>query len=370
MYSQILWAQGEVHIGLHMDKEVHRMEFVIDTGSYELWANGELVATLHPGNKFELVVYKTSLIRVITKDTIYDRNYMVMIKGVEDYSEFAFRMPEIDTLEYVYQGGLTLTSRSRNLWMINIIDIQKYLMGVVRAEIGDLSELEFLKAMAVVSRTYIMRNRRRHESDGFDLCDRTHCQVYSGNLRISAGIRNATISTKGLVVVDEKGRLINAVFHSNSGGQTVGSEYVWGGTCSYLKSKPDPYALRGRNYSWEFKIPVMKWKEYLSRKTKTKVSTYYCDTTFVRAKYYYSNNTRILLADIRKDLKLRSTYFTMETKGDTLVFNGRGYGHGVGLSQEGANRMAELKYSYKDIIKYYYQRVDIIDYANWQFQVH
>ena len=146
----------------------------------------------------------------------------------------------------------------------------------------------------------------------------------------------------------------------------MASEAVWGAKVSYLKSKSDPYSLYGRHFQWQRKIPRNDWEKYLSRKTGNKVENFSCDTTFVRSKYYYCSNKAIPRTEVRKDWRLRSTYYVMEIEGDMVVFKGRGYGHGVGMSQEGANKMAQLGYSSEDIIKFYYTGVTVVDHMSWE----
>ena len=100
--------------------------------------------------------------------------------------------------------------------------------------------------------------------------------------------------------------------------------------------------------------------------TGVKVEYFNCDTSYVRSKYYYCSNKAILRTDIRRDWRLRSTYYTMEIEDESIIFKGRGYGHGVGMSQEGANKMAQLGFASKDIIQLYYVGVNVVEHKSWE----
>ena len=168
------------------------------------------------------------------------------------------------------------------------------------------------------------------------------------------------------MIVDKDNKMISAAFHSNSGGQTINSEDIWNIPTSYLKSVQDTFSLKMPNATWEYKILATNWLEYLSTRFNYKIAdpvkknyalTYKQDTRQV----YFADS--IPLTIIRNDLGLKSTWFSIvDQQGGYLIFKGKGYGHGVGLSQQGAIRMAQLGYSYLEIIKYYYKDVNVVDY--------
>jgi stage II sporulation protein D len=125
---------------------------------------------------------------------------------------------------------------------------------------------------------------------------------------------------------------------------------------------------------WQKKIPKSDWLSYLSLKQKYPLEdslSYNQSLAFSqtngREVYFANKDLKIPLKNIRSDWQLKSTYFSIEQKNDTMVFNGRGYGHGVGLCQEGAMRMAVLRISFKDIINYYYTKVHLVDLAVLNF---
>jgi len=160
-------------------------------------------------------------------------------------------------------------------------------------------------------------------------------------------IKQAVMHTSGLVIVDTANQLITATFHSNSGGQTLNSEDVWSKETSYLKGTSDPFSLEQRNTLWQDSILVTDWLIYLQANgINTSDDIAKLDNLFfeqpIRKKFYTYNEDTISLRKIRTDFNLRSTWFSIKPEGNYLIFYGKGYGHGVGLSQEGAMQMVKV----------------------------
>jgi len=209
--------------------------------------------------------------------------------------------------------------------------------------------------------------------EGYNLCDQVHCQVYYGTCQ-SSSIFEAVKSTHHLVIVDKDLNLIVAAFHSNSGGQTVNSEDIWGSKKEYLRSVKDTFSIGMPSYRWQKKMALTEWIRYL-KKYKYPVDDSEAlnfATNFKqynRSVYLHYNHIKIPLKNIREELKLMSTFFdiSLNATKDTVIFSGRGFGHGVGLSQEGAMKMAKLGLNYKQIINFYYQNVILIDLKKLNF---
>jgi stage II sporulation protein D len=156
------------------------------------------------------------------------------------------------------------------------------------------------------------------------------------------------------------------VFFSNCGGQTANSEDVWNSEVYYLRSVKDSFCLGQNNANWTKKIPKSDWEKYLIAKGFSKewfeeeecaLEYFQCQ----REKDFEKNNISIPLVDIRKDWKLKSTFFDVEVDGNYVILKGKGFGHGVGMCQEGAMNMAEKGYTYIDILHHYYKGVHMID---------
>jgi len=126
------------------------------------------------------------------------------------------------------------------------------------------------------------------------------------------------------------------------------------------------YCAQGKNAKWEFKVSIEKWKNYLTENgfhlDKDISPTTFNFLQINRRKFYRIGNDSISFQKLRNDFKLKSAFFSIETKDGMVYFQGRGYGHGVGLCQEGAMQMAVLGYSYREILQFYYPRTLIIDF--------
>lgn len=355
-----------IFAGILTYKRLEKIEFHVREGVYEVWTNGKKDFEMNINEKVAISAER-DFVKIYSGDTLTSKNFLIRFNGTKDENIFGVRLlNERDTTIYKYEGGLLVTAVGKRLKLINIVSVEEYLKGVMKAECGELDEEEFLKAMAVVSRTYTLRNMYRHVGEGYDLCDKVHCQVYKGMNDVSDKIIKAIEETTDEVIVDKSRNLINAVFHSNSGGQTLGAESVWSSKESYLKSKSDPFSAYGIRYVWTKTISVEDFKKYISKKTGTAPPKLSLRTQFNRDDLYYSPEIKIPLNEMRNDLSFNSTYFISKQEGDYITFEGRGNGHGVGLSQEGASRMAKQGHKYNDIIRYYYSGIDIINYQTWK----
>jgi stage II sporulation protein D len=175
------------------------------------------------------------------------------------------------------------------------------------------------------------------------------------------------------VIVDKNLNLITAAFHSNCGGETANSGDVWAADLPYLKSTHDTFCTQMPNANWQRKIARTDWLNYLETKHKYPVTdSAACYkalhmTQFDREKEYVYGSIRIPFKTIRSDWQLKSAYFSIAEFKDSVLITGRGYGHGVGLCQEGAIRMAKLGYTCEYIISYYYRNVEIVHLSRLDF---
>jgi stage II sporulation protein D len=265
-----------------------------------------------------------------------------------------------------YSGDLQCFPDLGTLVFINISDVEKYISGVVMAEGGAGKNLEYFKTQAIIARTYMYKYFDKHSSDKYNVCDNTHCQAYNG-FSTDTLLNKATLETRGLVILDKDSSLIISAFHSNCGGETSSSDDVWLSGQPYLKSVVDPYCITSRNATWRKSYPVNEWLSYI-RKSGYKgnienpsIFNFHQDS---RLTDYKIGSLKIPLRTIREDLNLRSTFFSVFAVGDSIILKGRGYGHGVGLCQEGAMEMAARGFNYKQIIDFYYFGVLISDIKN------
>ena len=266
-----------------------------------------------------------------------------------------------------YTGKIRVSSENGVLKIINVIDESDYLTGVLRGEVGYDKSNSLYEVHAILSRTYARFYKDRHRSEGFELCDQTHCQVYKGYYDYKY-YHQAIQSTKNLVVIDSlKGDLAELLFHSNCGGQTCASEDVWRSTLTYCRSIRDTFCLRSEQAIWQKQIPLEVFCNKLNLGipidsiTQNLLCEAICSFSNKRPEILSIGNKKFKTTDLRTRLNLKSAWFDWECKGDSVLLYGRGFGHGVGMCQEGAIRMSELGYSPKQIIKHYYRNVIIAE---------
>jgi stage II sporulation protein D len=266
----------------------------------------------------------------------------------------------------LYSGDLQCFPDLGTLVLINISDIEKYISGVVMAEGGRGKNLEYFKTQAIIARTYMYKYFNKHIADRYNLCDNTHCQAFNG-LSSDTLLNKAVLETKGMVILNKDSTLIISAFHSNCGGETSSSDDVWLSDQTYLKSVVDPYCITSRSAAWQKSFPLTEWVNYIMKsgyKGKTENPSVFNFLQESRLADYKIGSFAIPLRTIRSDLNLRSTFFSVYANGDSIILKGRGYGHGVGLCQEGAMVMAAKGFNYRDIINFYYSGVIISNIKN------
>jgi stage II sporulation protein D len=339
------------------------------SGSYKIVADGYPIPDSEDGSGiFQMSIAGDSILLKTFEKTI---GKFVSIKLYSNDPTSAFRIkavvPESKLRTYDDALEVMLSADRKQFLLINKVDLEEYIGGVVESESGTKTSLEYYKLQSILCRTYLLANLNRHIADGYQVCDDVHCQAYLSKTR-QTDIAQAVAATKGLVVVDNDLNLITAAFHSNCGGQTVNSQDVWSISTSYLKSIKDTCCLKQPHAKWQRTIPLEDWKTYLQLKHKYPIDdTIKMNTASNfsqnngRAIYFVDKDLKIPLKVIRADFQLKSTYFSVEQKGENVIFNGRGYGHGVGLCQEGAMRMAKNNITYKNILSFYYKDVHLVD---------
>ncbi len=351
-------------ISLYNDHLVQSVMFTAVDGYFRINGDGTKPFSVEPGS---------SCFFLHRDDSLYVRNPKgnwfgsreVNISG-EDGSVFSLKPsdPLLESREY--HGDLHIGMSMKSLRLINRIELETYIMGVIEAEAGPLCPLEYYKVQAILCRTFVLRNLERHQEEGFNLCDGVHCQAYKGRHVWNEDVEIGTEVTSGLVLCDQDTVLINTVYHSNSGGETCGAEKVWLKKESYLRPVLDPFSVGQRNAGWERSMHVRDWLMYLLSyeiRFPQKADTASLEMRLNhRQEYYRVFDDSLAVSDIRKDFKYRSDFFDVIVDGNTIRIKGRGYGHGVGLSQEGAIEMARRRYHYTAILNYYYHEIQILPY--------
>ncbi len=276
--------------------------------------------------------------------------------------------PQDDGLVWIgnrwYRGRVRVVPAESGLVAINHVDLEEYLYSVVGSEMPASWPQAALQAQAVAARSYAMYHQNRATSRAYDMGGTTTWQVYRGFSGEAASTRTAVDATAGQVLT-YGGQVIEAVFHSSSGGHTENSEDVWSSAVPYLKGVRD----------FDENAPVFSWDATLSL---TEASSQFSgigqiqDIQIVRrsgqnrvAEVRVVGNldsTVIRGNDLRRALGLRSTKIdsiAIDAGQDLLLISGRGFGHGIGLSQWGARGMAEQGHSYDQILRHYYQSTQL-----------
>ena len=252
---------------------------------------------------------------------------------------------------------------------ITNINLEDYIIGVVAAEMPASFELEALKAQAVAARTFAMYKKETRNLD-YDLIKGVKDQAYKDNKTLLAQwkvnfftnylkIRQAVEETQGQVLT-YNGEVINAFYFSMSNGYTENCELVFAQDLPYLNSvssKWDNESLNNYSYTINFSK-----EDFCSSLGITCDSVEIQDITRSDSNRVLTitiNNQTFKGTEMRSKLGLRSTDFDIVINESGVTITTRGYGHGVGMSQYGANGMAKEGYSYEEIVKYYYQNTEI-----------
>lgn len=266
------------------------------------------------------------------------------------------------------------------------MDLGEYLVGVVRAEMPASFQPEALKAQAVAARTYTLYKLRTggNHGDTADICtDSTCCQAYlaEGQARTNWGedadvnekkVEAAVAETDGQVIL-YGGMPILAVFHSSSAGLTRAAGEVWLNDLPYLQAVPSPepsdaipnYYSRVEFTAEEFRQRILA--AFPEAELSGGVESWLGDAAVDSAGSVATlsvGGVKVKGSGLRSALGLRSACFTWEAQDGKLVFFVTGYGHGVGMSQYGANAMAEQGADYREILTHYYTGVTVEDFTN------
>ncbi|MFN6037486.1 MAG: SpoIID/LytB domain-containing protein, partial [Bacteroidota bacterium] len=239
-----------------------------EKGNLKIIGDKSDTLTLNAGNS--LTILKTNdSIELKSNEKSFGKFVWVRFYNQTQENLLSIKSINPDRKKRFYEDHLIVAIDKTNscLRLINLLEMDKYIGGVVEAESGKRSHPEFYKTQAILARTYALSIIGRHIAEGHDLCDQVHCQAFYGRTK-EPDIINGVISTREYVVVDREYNLINAVFHSNSGGQTANVEDVWGNPNSYLKSVRDSFSINMPNYQWTRKMSVEDWLEYLKIKHK------------------------------------------------------------------------------------------------------
>lgn len=302
----------------------------------------------------------TTISNKVNTSTETKKEISSIINNTEQLNKVAIETKPNEEID----NNIYVTIHRSNGNIINL-ELEKYLIGVVGSEMPASFNIEALKAQAIVARTYALKKISQNKV----LTDTTSTQVYKDNDELKniwkndfnkyyEKVKNAVMSTKGMVLM-YKNNYIDAVYHSTSNGMTEDALYVWGYDIPYLKSVESKTDMNVSSYKREITFTLEKLSSILNT-TITKNTQFILErNSSGRVSNVKVNDIEIKGTTFRTLLGLRSTDFVIELNEENAKITTYGFGHGVGMSQYGANGMANKGYTFKDILNHYYQNIFI-----------
>ena len=250
------------------------------------------------------------------------------------------------------------------------VPLEDYVVGVLAGEMPIEFEMEALKAQAVAARSYVLKKMSYNKEKEYDVVDTIMNQVYLDNeyLKKTWGkdyvkkinkLKTAVIETN-YQYVDYNGNIADTMFFSTSVGETENSEEVFSNKVPYLKSVSSTWDEISPVYKLNYQFKLNEFLNKLDLPYNNFVKLEVIDSTSTgRVKKIKINEKTFDGSVVVTKLKLKSNHFTIKQDGDTINITTKGYGHGVGMSQYGAQGMALNGYSYEEILMHYYQGTSI-----------
>lgn len=356
LLSSLAVYADHVKVRLFSANTISTLNISFDLGNYNLYADDSLLLEDMIGEgRSVLVSMNNNLLHVSVNNDDYGNHHSLRLEATDTACILCIN--PVGCKQRTYEGNLTILPHAgKSMLLLADVEFETYIAGVVQSEIyGQQSDI--FRIQAIISRTWALRNMGKHQADGYNFCDHVHCQAYL-NRCIRPDIMMGVIQSSGETLVDSTGALIETPFHSNSGGQTANSEDVWRTALPYLRSVTDTFSFNMRQSDWVKTIDADRWLKYFSSKHKLNIK----DKAIRDTLLHFSQPERrarllgVPLTRVRLDFQLKSTFFSVEydSAANNVVLRGHGYGHGVGLSQEGAIRMVSLGFSYDSILRHYY----------------
>ena len=250
------------------------------------------------------------------------------------------------------------------------VSLEDYVLQVVSTEASIEDEPEALKALAITARTYALKNLGRHSKQGYDYCSTTHCQRFEST-EARATVENAVRETAGLVLHDDRDELAESYYSASCGGMTANLKSIWSIEApAYLRGVEDSYCNAGPHYRWTDVVPSGKLLTALHSDPRTDVGGKIREVLV--SKHDRTGRAEIvtLVGDHRRTISgwefklvvgralgwqfIKSSRFTVSRSGSEFVFRGGGFGHGLGLCQEGSHVMAQRGQSFQQILAHYF----------------
>ncbi len=265
-----------------------------------------------------------------------------------------------------YRGRVRLLSQGKGVTAVNQVGLEEYLYSVVGAEAIPSWPLEALKTQAVAARTFALYRASTSSNRLYDLDSTVRSQVYKGLESEYLSTQEAVRATDNEVMT-YKGKVILAAFHSSSGGHTENVEDVWSSPLPYLRGVVD-YDQTAPVFQWQERFTVNELSRRIGGIGQIRALTPERTTPTGRIstiRIVGDRGSKTLSGTkLREALDLRSSLFTVTANNGTFEINGRGYGHGIGLSQWGTYYLATQGVDYRQILSHYYQNARLSQLGN------
>ena len=353
----------EQSIGVLRMYKVQRVTFSHHLGTYNVQADASSIGTLNSQEFIEIELVGGKL--ALKYNTIPQGKFSRITVVANGNGTLAIKSKAPSVRERKYQDHFEVSVVGGRMSIVNKVSMENYLCGVIESEGGGGRHTEYYKVQAVMSRTYALKNKSRHNKEGFGLCDGVHCQAYHNMLKYTPEIRTAVRETKDDVLVDSKKRLVTTYFSANCGGEVCDASHVWNTSVAHVEPFIDTFCIHTKQATWIKRIPKAEFRNFLVKQYGYPIY----DSVMAKQMYSFNQDSRkafyihpclgIPLRDLRNEFRLKSTFFSAHPEGNEIVLEGRGFGHGVGLCQEGAMNMATNDYTYKQIAEFYFSGVSV-----------
>lgn len=364
----------ELDIGILRDYTIGTVELSFSSGNYSIIGDTVEITNIW---KDQSILFKRSgnQVKVVKNDKTLGFFDTVYVKEMQPNNQLKIQvlLPTTKKSRRYYNDFLIVPEDASSLKVINRVEMANYLGGVIESEGGGGKHLEYYKVQAILSRTYVLGHLTKHKKEGFQLCDRVHCQAYHNMLIYTPKIADAVEATRGIVMLNASFKLAQGFFFANCGGQTSPADFVWNESVPHCQSVVDTFCIKSRQANWTKSINANDWRNYLVNHFGYPINDsilgpllYNFDQP-IREAFYLFPQLGIPLRDIRFKFRLKSTWFSCRKVGGNVELTGKGFGHGVGVCQEGAMGMANAGFTASQILNFYFTDIYLMDYFNWQF---
>lgn len=299
------------------------------------------------------------------------KKFLIVLLLVISIPFFAVKIfARTDEIHFKYVSNQMIRVKNDETGEINQIPFEEYIKGVVAGEMPVSFELEALKAQAVASRSYALYQMTGSEERDYDVLNTTANQVYLTDEELKNNwkdnyteninkIKTAILETKGEYLTYD-GKVANAMFFSTSVGATENCEEVFVAELPYLKSVSSVWDEQSPVYTDTATFNLQDFYNKLGLEYNDTLTIEILEKTSTgRIRTLKINNIEMKGRDVATKLSLRSNYFDIIQNDQNVTITTKGFGHGVGMSQYGANGMAKEGYTYDEILKHYYQGTEI-----------